>query len=199
MRLLEVVAIATMCALATGVHAQSTQRIRGDVVSVEGPKLEVRTRTGELASITLADQYKVSAVVKAAAEAIVPGAYVGTASMPQPDGSGRALEVLVFPESGRGSGEGHYAWDLKPGSMMTNATVAQVAAIDNGRRITLKYKDGEKTIDVPPDAPIVTFEPGSREMLRPGAHVMLNARIQADGSLSATGVAVGKDGLVPPM
>ena len=159
----------------------------------------MRTRTGELASITLADQYKVSAVVKAAAEAIVPGAYVGTASMPQPDGSGRALEVLVFPESGRGSGEGHYAWDLKPGSMMTNATVAQVANIDNGRRITLKYKDGEKTIDVPPDAPIVTFEPGSREMLRPGAHVMLNARIQADGSLSATGVAVGKDGLVPPM
>jgi hypothetical protein len=199
MQLLQVVAIASLYALASAVDAQSTQRIRGDVVSVEGTKLEVRTRTGELASITLADQYKVSAVVRTTADAIVTGAYVGAASMPQPDGSGRALEVLVFPESGRGSGEGHYAWDLKPGSMMTNATVAQVAIIDNGRRVTLKYKDGEKTIDVPPDAPIVTFEPGSREMLRPGAHVMLNARIQPDGSLSATGVAVGKDGLVPPM
>jgi hypothetical protein len=199
MRLLQAVAIAAMCGLASGVQAQSTQRIRGDIVSVEGPKLEVRTRTGELASITLADQYKVSAVVKTTAAAIVQGAYVGTASMPQPDGSGRALEVLVFPESGRGSGEGHYPWDLAPGSMMTNATVAQVANIDNVRRITLKYKDGEKMIDVPADAPIVTFEPGSREMLRPGAHVMVNARIQPDGSLSATGVAVGKDGLVPPM
>jgi hypothetical protein len=83
--------------------------------------------------------------------------------------------------------------------MMTNATVAEVANVENGRRITLKYKDGEKTIDVPSDAPIVTFEPGSREMLRAGAHVMLNARIGPDGSLSATGVAVGKDGLVPPM
>jgi hypothetical protein len=199
MRLLQAVAIAAMCALATAVNAQSTQRIRGDIVSLEGPKLAVRTRTGELASITLADQYKVSAVVKTTADAIVQGAYIGTASMPQPDGSGRALEVLVFPESGRGSGEGHYPWDLAPGSMMTNATVAQVANIDKGRRITLKYKDGEKTIDVPPDAPIVTFEPGSREMLRPGAHVMLNARVGPDGSLTATGVAVGKDGLVPPM
>jgi hypothetical protein len=199
MTLLRTAAILAMCALATGVHAQSTQRIRGDIVSLEGPKLEVRTRAGELASVTLADQYKVSAVVRSSADAIVPGAYVGAASMPQADGSGRALEVLVFPESGRGNGEGHYPWDLAPGSMMTNATVAQVANIDNGRRITLKYKDGEKMIDVPADAPIVTFEPGSREMLRPGAHVMVNARIQPDGSLSATGVAVGKDGLVPPM
>jgi hypothetical protein len=199
MRLIRLVEIVALCALANGVHAQSTQRIRGDVVSVEGPKLEVRTRTGELASITLADQYKVSAVVRTTPDAIVAGAYVGTASMPQADGRGRALEVLVFPESGRGSGEGHYPWDLAPGSMMTNATVAQVAAIDNGRRMTLKYKDGEKTIDVPPNTPIVTFEPGSRDMLRPGAHVVLNARIATDGSLTATGVAVGKDGLVPPM
>ena len=199
MRLLEGLAIALMCALAAGAHAQSTQRIRGDVVSIEGPKLEVRTRTGDLVPITLADQYKVSAVVKSTADAIVRGAYVGVASMPQPDGSGRALEVLVFPESGRGSGEGHYAWDLKPGSMMTNATVENVVSADNGRRITLRYKDGQKTIDVPADSPIVTFEPGSREMLRPGAHVMVNARIQPDGSLTATGVAVGKDVLVPPM
>lgn len=199
MRLVQAVVIASVCALASGAHAQSTQRIRGDIVSVEGPKLQVRTRTGELTSITLADQYKVSAVVPTTVDAIVPGAYVGTASMPQPDGSGQALEVLVFPESGRGSGEGHYAWDLKPGSMMTNATVEQVVNADGGRRITLKYKDGRKTIDVPRDAPIVTLEPGSREMLRPGAHVMLNARIEPDGALTAAGVAVGKDGLVPPM
>jgi len=199
MRVIQGAVFALAFALAAAVNAQSTQRIRGDVVSVDGPKLTVKTRSGEMASIALAEPYRVSAVVRSTPEAIVQGSYVGIASMPQPDGTGRALEVLVFPESGRGSGEGHYAWDLRPGSMMTNATVAQVVGVDSGRRITLRYKDGEKTITVPPDAPIVTLEPGSTEMLRPGAHVMLNARVQPDGSLTATGVAVGKDGLVPPM
>ena len=199
MRAIHAATIALSLALATAVHAQSTQRIRGDIVSVEGSNLTVRTRAGELASIRLADSHKVTAVVRTTPDAIVPGSYVGTASMPQADGTGRALEVLVFPESGRGSGEGHYAWDLRPGSMMTNATVAEVVGVDNGRRMTLKYKDGEQTIVVPPDAPIVTFEPGTAQMLRPGAHVMLSARVQPDGSLAATGVAVGKDGLVPPM
>ena len=199
MRAIHAATIALSLALATAVHAQSTQRIRGDIVSVEGSNLTVRTRAGELASIRLADSHKVTAVVRTTPDAIVPGSYVGTASMPQADGTGRALEVLVFPESGRGSGEGHYAWDLRPGSMMTNATVAEVVGVDNGRRMTLKYKDGEQTIVVPADAPIVTFEPGTAQMLRPGAHVMLSARVQPDGSLAATGVAVGKDGLVPPM
>lgn len=193
------IAAALFIALATAAFAQSTQRIRGDIVSIEGPKLAVRTRTGDLATIGLADNYRVSAVVRVSADAIRQGSYVGTASLPQPDGTGRALEVLVFPESGRGSGEGHYPWDLQPGSMMTNATVAQVVDVDNGRRMTLKYKDGQQTIVVPPDVPIVTFEAGSRELLVPGAHVMLNARMQPDGTLSATGIAVGKDGLVPPM
>ena len=199
MRAIPAVAVLLSFALATTVHAQSTQRIRGEIVSVDGPKVTVRTRAGELASVKLSESYKVTAVVPATPDAIVQGSYVGTASMPQPDGTGRALELVVFPESGRGSGEGHYPWDLRPGSMMTNATVAQVVGIDGGRRLTLKYKDGEKTITVPPDAPIVALEPGSPEMLRPGAHVMLSARVQPDGTLAATGVAVGKDGLVPPM
>jgi hypothetical protein len=184
---------------ATCAYAQSSQRIRGDVVSIEGPKLQVRTRTGELASIDLDDKYSVSAVVRIAPEAIKPGSYVGAASLPQADGTGRALEVLVFPEAGRGSGEGHYAWDLQPGSMMTNATVAQVVDVDNARRMTLKYKDGEKVIVVPLSVPIVTLEPGSREMLRPGAHVMLSASVRPDGSLTAARIAVGRDGVVPPM
>jgi len=199
MRAVRALVLALVLPLATPVFAQSTQRVRGDIVSIEGSKLTVRTRTGELTSIDLADNYRVSAVVRASPDAIAQGSYVGAASLPQPDGTQRALEVLVFPESGRGSGEGHYAWDLQPGSMMTNATVAQVVSIDNGRRMTLKYKDGEKTVIVPSGVPIVTFEPGDREMLRPGAHVMVGARVQPDGSLAASGVAVGKDGLVPPM
>jgi len=187
-------------AVAAPVSAQpSTQRIRGDVASIEGTKLQVRTRTNQLVNVDLADNYAVSAVVRLTPDAIKQGSFVGAASMPQADGTLRALEVLVFPESGRGSGEGHYPWDLRPGSMMTNVTVAEVIGIDAGRRMTLKYKDGQQTVVVPPDVPIVTFEPGNREMVVPGAHVMFNATIRPDGSLGASRIAVGKDGLVPPM
>jgi hypothetical protein len=184
---------------ATAWAQSSTQRIRGDVVAIEGQKLQVRTRSGALADIDLGQQYTVTAVVRVQPEAIVRGSYVGTATLPQSDGTERALEVLVFPESGRGSGEGHYPWDLQPGSMMTNATVAKIVDVDNARRLTLAYKDGEKVVIVAPNVPIVTFEPGTREMLRPGAHVMLGATVRPDGSLTASRVSVGKDGLGPPM
>jgi hypothetical protein len=176
-----------------------TQRIRGDVASVDGLDLRIKERNGDMLSIKLAENYVVTAVAKVGMDAITPNSYVGAASMPQSDGSQTALEVLVFPESGRGSGEGHYAWDLQPGSMMTNATVADVTPAGGGRRMTLRYKDGEKVITVPANAPIVTFEPGERSMLKPGAHVIVTATRQPDGSLTAARVAVGKDGLVPPM
>ncbi len=184
---------------ASSVCAQSAQHVRGDIASLEGTKLTVHTRTGDTIPIDLADNYKVVAVVPASRDAIKQGAFVGAAAMPQADGTQRALEVLVFPESGRGSGEGHYPWDLKPGSTMTNATVAEVTKAGQDQRLTLKYKDGEKTVVVPPNVPIVTFEPGSREMLRAGAHVLVSARPKPDGSLTAASVLVGKDGLVPPM
>ena len=179
--------------------ATPPQRIRGDVVALDGQNLQVRSRTGEMFNVKLADNYTVNAVVKIGIDRIVPGTYVGIATMPQPDGTQKSLEVLLFPEARRGSGEGHYPWDLQPGSMMTNATVADVVSIDQSRRMTLKYKDGEKVVVVPPDAPIVTFEPGERSMLVPGAHIMLTANKQPDGTLAAAGVNVGKDGLVPPM
>jgi len=177
-----------------------TQRIRGDVVALDGLSLQVKSRSGEMLAIKLADNYVVTAVVKIDATAIKPGTFVGTASMPQPDGTLTSLEVLVFPESMRGSNEGHYPWDLRPGSMMTNATVAEVVSAGQGaRRMTLKYKDGEKSIVVPEDVPIVTFEPGEKSMLVPGAHILFTATKQPDGSLTAARVAVGKNGLVPPM
>lgn len=147
----------------------------------------------------LAENYAVTAVTRIGIDRIVAGTYVGAASMPQPDGTEKALEVLLFPEARRGSGEGHYPWDLQPGSMMTNATVADVVAADKNRRMTLKYKDGEKVVIVPPDVPLVTFESGDRAMLKPGAHIILTATKHPDGTLTAAGVAVGKDGLVPPM
>jgi hypothetical protein len=200
MRRIQPVLVIVACVLAASVVAQpTTRRIRGDVVAIEGLKAQIRTREGAMANVDLADNYTVTAVVRLEPGAIVKGSYVGTGSLPQPDGTQRALEVLVFPESGRGSNEGHYPWDLQPGSMMTNATVAEVADVDAGRRMTLKYKDGEKIVVVPANVPIVTFEPGSREMMVPGAHVILTANVRPDGLLTATRVSVGKDGLVPPM
>lgn len=188
------------CLLAATAFAQAPkQRVRGDVVSLEGTKLALRTRGGQPLSITLDEGYGVSVIRPIEASAIVKGAFVGTATLPQRDGTLRALEVVVFPESARGSGEGHYPWDLAPGSMMTNATVAEVVGLDQARRMTLKYPGGEQTVVVPPNAPIVTFEPAGRDMLRPGAHVFLVATAQPDGTLEASRVAVGKDGLVPPM
>ncbi len=178
-----------------------TQRIRGEVVAIDGLQLKVKSRSGETLAIKLSENYVVTAVVKADMASVKPGAFVGTASMPQPDGTFTALEVLVFPEAMRGAGEGHYAWDLKPGSMMTNATITAVApaAQSGARQMTLKYKDGERTIVVPENTPIVTFEPGERTLLVPGAHLLLTATKQPDGSLTATRVAVGRNGLVPPM
>jgi hypothetical protein len=186
-------------ALAQAPTPAPTQRIRGDVVAVDGVNLQVKERSGQLLTIKLAENYVVTGVVRVGIEAITPNAFVGTATMPQSDGTQTALEVLVFPESGRGSNEGHYPWDLQPGSMMTNATVAEVVAVGPARRMTLRYKEGEKVIVVPANAPIVTFEPGDRAMLKAGAHVLLTATRQPDGSLTAARVAIGKDGLVPPM
>jgi hypothetical protein len=196
-------ALGLLCCLCAAALAQAplpTQRIRGDIVALDGLNLQVKSRTGEALVVKLAENYAVTAVVKIDATAIKPGAFVGVASMPQPDGTQNALEVLVFPEAMRGSNEGHYPWDLKPGSMMTNATVADAMVVGpGGRRMTLKYKDGEKTIVVPDDAPVVTFEPGDKAMLVPGAHVIVTATKQPDGNLTTGRVAVGKNGLVPPM
>jgi len=179
--------------------APPTQRIRGDIVAVDGLNVQVKARSGETLAVRLADNYTVNAVVKIDIGKIVPGTFVGIATMPQSDGTQTAIEVLLLPEARRGSGEGHYPWDLQPGSMMTNATVADVATVDQSRRITLRYKDGEKVVLVPPAAPVVTFEPGDRSMVKPGAHVIIGATRQPDGSLTASAVSVGKDGLVPPM
>ena len=136
---------------------------------------------------------------------IKPGSYIGTAAMPQPDGSQLALEVLVFPEAARGAGEGHRPWDLRPDSTMTNATVADLAAaptsVPGGQKLTLRYKDGEKTVIVPPNVPVVSFKPGKADetaLLVPGAKVMITAQEKA-GKPTALRVIVGRNGFAPPM
>jgi hypothetical protein len=140
----------------------------------------------------------VVAIVPIALEAIKPGSFIGTAAVPGADGTLRALEVHVFPESMRGTGEGHRPFDLQPQSTMTNGTVGSVTGT-TGRTMTITYQGGEKTIDIPPGTPIVTYEPATRAMLVAGAHVILFGTEADGGAITATRIAVGKDGLVPPM
>jgi hypothetical protein len=174
-------------------------RIRGAIEAVDANAMLVKSREGATLKIALADNLGVSAVVPITLSAVDSGKFIGTAAMKKPDGTLQALEVLVFPEAMRGAGEGHYPWDLMPDSTMTNATVAAVVSSSAGRELTVTYKGESQKIVVPADVPVVTFEPSDRSMLQPGAHVFLTAQRAADGSLSAARVAVGKDGLVPPM
>ncbi|HJZ33790.1 MAG TPA: hypothetical protein VKF35_21920 [Hyphomicrobiaceae bacterium] len=174
-------------------------RVRGTIERVDGNVYVVKSRSGGEQKIKLVDNAPVVAVVKSALADVKPGSYVGIASMPQPDGGQKALEVLIFPETMRGVGEGHYGWDLQPSSMMTNGNVDQTVAAVDGQVLTVKYKDGEKKIVVPPDTPIVSFVPGEKDELKPGAAIFIaGAKPQADGTLEAARIAVGR-GTTPPM
>ena len=179
--------------------AQVPIRVRGSIVKVSGQTLTIASRDSSSVDIKMADNFVVIGLVTAALSDIKTGTFVGIAGLPQPDGSFRAQEVLVFPESARGAGEGHYPWDLSPGSTMTNATVDMMVERVEGPMLTLKHKDGSVRMAVPPDVPIVTFAPGDRALLQPGAHVFISAQQQADGTVTAGRALVGKDGLVPPM
>jgi hypothetical protein len=190
-----------LLAAASSASAQTapTVRVRGVIEKAEPQTLTVKTREGPTAEIKLADNVGVLGVTKARLDDITVGKFVGAAAMPQPDGTLKAVEVLIFPEAARGTGEGHYPWDLLPESTMTNATVAETVAGVSGPVLTLRYKDGEKKISVPPEAPIVTFSPADAALLKPGAAVFVPAQKGADGGLTAARVLVGRDGLVPPM
>jgi hypothetical protein len=175
-------------------------RVRGEIVSLDGMTMIVKPRQGSDIRIKLADNVGVSGVVPFKVEDIKPNSYIGVSSIPQPDGTQRAIHVHVFPEALRGVAEGHFPWDNQPQSMMTNATVQETVAGVDGQTIMVKYKDGEKKIVVPKDAPVVTYVPGSVADLKPGAKIFIVAAVpQPDGSFTAARVNVGKDGLTPPM
>jgi hypothetical protein len=210
-----------LCVVAGGLARAQTpaSRIRGDIVSVNGSALQLKADSGQTLAVKLAEHYTVSARSHADPTKVASGAFVGTTAVPGPDGTLTAVEVHVFPESMRGTGEGHRPMDVAPGRTMTNATVASVAVGgqaaagrtmtnatvatiaggDQERRMTLRYKGGEKVVTIPKDTPIVMVEPGDPSMLVPGAHVVVSGVQQNDGSLLADRVTVGKDGLIPPM
>ena len=180
--------------------AQDTVRVRGTIERVEGQTLVVKSRDGAELKVVLADNVLVVALVKASLADIKQGSFVGVTGMPQADGSQKAVEVHIFPEAMRGTGEGHRPWDLRPQSTMTNANVEQTVAGVDGHTLTLKYKDGEKKIIVLPETAIVTYMPGDKSELKPGVKIFIAAaNKQPDGTLQAPRVNFGKDGLTPPM
>jgi hypothetical protein len=192
--------IAASLALAASAWAQDTVRVRGTIERADGNNLIVKSRDGAELKIALAEKALIVAIVKASLADIKQGSFVGVTGMPQADGSQRAIEVHIFPESMRGTGEGHYPWDLRPGSTMTNANVEQTVTGVDGHTLSVKYKDGEKKLIVPPDATIVTYVPGDKSELKPGTKVFIAAAKKLpDGSLEAPRVNYGRDGLTPPM
>jgi hypothetical protein len=175
-------------------------RIRGAIESVDGPVLTVKSREGADMKVRIADNAVVIGIAKSALSEIKPGSYIGVSAMPEPDGTQKALAVHIFPEAQRGAAEGFRAWDLRPNSTMTNATVAETVAGTDGQNILVKYKDGEKKVVVPPETPIVAFVSGDKTELKPGAKIIIfGATKKDDGTLEAGRVGVGIDGITPPM
>lgn len=191
----------TLLAMSTGFATQAADqvRVRGTVESLEGKTLSVKTREGTDAKIMLKDDWKVSSVAKASIDDIKPGDFVGIASLPTASGGDGALEVLIFPASMKGTGEGSYAWDLKPNSSMTNATVADAVKSVDGHTVTVTYQGKEKKILIPEGTPIVTFASAVEADIKAGATVFVPSEKAADGSMSSGRVVVGTNGVVPPM
>jgi hypothetical protein len=190
--------LATVAVASSSAQQPPTVRVRGTIEAVDGSTLTIKTREGSEVKAKLGDKAMVVAVVKASYADIKQGGFIGVTGMPQPDGSQKCREIHIFPEAMRGTGEGHRPWDLEPKSTMTNATVEQVTSVGE-HEITLKYKDGEKKIVVGPECPIVTYAPGDKAELKPGAKIFINAAIkEADGTLSVPRINVGRDA-APPM
>jgi hypothetical protein len=190
---------AAVFAAASAADAPAPVRIRGDIVSYEAGTLTVRRRSGDAITISVHAEVPISSVRKMTLADIKPGSFVGTAAKTDVNGHLIAQEVVVFPESARGTGEGHYAWDLGPQSSMTNANVDAVVQSTSGSDLQLSFKGGTNTVTVPPNAPIVTFVPATSADLVAGKTVFAVVTMAPGGHYTATRIVVEKNGVVPPM
>jgi hypothetical protein len=198
-RLFAAAAVALAAGLTLSWAQGQTVRIRGTIEKVDGGIYFVKMRDGSEIKLKLAPKATVVSLVQASAADIKQGSYVGVAGLPQPDGSQKALEVHIFPESMRGVGDGHRGWDLQASSTMTNGNVEQASVSSDGQTVTLKYKDGEKKVSIPAGIPIVSYVPGEVSELKPGAKIFVSAaQKEPDGTLQAARVNVGR-GVAPPM
>ena len=192
--------LAVVFGTAASAQQPPTVRIRGTIEAVDGATLSIKSRDGSDVKVNITDNIAVTGVAKASLSDIKEGSYIGVSAMPEHDGTQKAIAVHIFPEAQRGAAEGFRAWDLRPNSTMTNATVAQTVAGVDGQTIMVKYKDGEKKVVVPPETPIVAFAAGDKAEIKPGAKIIIfGATKKEDGTLEAGRVGVGLDGITPPM
>src|SRR5229473_371234 len=199
-RTLAALLIAAVSAVAIAqAPANPPVRIRGTVEKIEGTNLTIKTNDGRSVNVKLADNYTVIGIAKASVADVASGKFIGTTTLGERDGALVALEVHIFPEAMRGTGEGHYDWDLRPASKMTNANVANVTSMGKDRVLTVQYKGGEKKVLVTAETVVVAYAPTERSELKPGAKVFVNSQRQPDGSLTAPRVNVGLKGQIPPM
>ena len=186
------------CALAQA-PANPPVRIRGTVEKLDGQVLTVKGNDGKSVTVKLADKFLVMGVVRASVNDIGAGKFIGTTTVGERDGALVALEVHIFPENMRGTGEGHYDWDLQPSSKMTNANVASIKSMGKDHVLDVQYKGGDKKVLVPDTAVVVSYTPSDVGALKPGAPVFINSQRQPDGTLTAPRVNVGLNGQAPPM
>ena len=195
-RMFAAIAVSAALAAVTAL-AQQPQRVRGTIESVDGSTLVIKQGEGPDVTVKLTDNVQVFAVVPATLADVKPGAFIGVGAMPQPDGSQKAIQVMIFAESQRGLGEGFRPWD-RPGTTMTNATVDTTVAGVDGQEVTVKYKDGEKKIIIGKDAVIRAYVAGDKSELKPGAHIaIVRADKMPDGTLQTARINVGRAGVVP--
>jgi hypothetical protein len=181
-------------------QAPDMVRVRGTIESVNGQTLNVKGRDGAPITVKLADDVRVLAVDKKSLADVKQGVFVGITAMPQPDGTQKAVEIHIFPEALRGTGEGHRPWDLMPNSTMTNANIDSAVTSVDGQELVLKYKDGEKKFIVPANVEVVMFAPAAVADLKPGEKIFVVAgKKQADGTIAAPSIVVGRGGVNPPM
>lgn len=196
--------VVTLISLFTATTAMAAEApgtrigVRGEITGVSADSLKVHANSGENVVINLTQDTKVRAVTLANIEDIKPGSYIGSAAIPQDDGTLKALEVHVFPPELAGSGDGHRPFDLAKGSSMTNGSVGDLV-VSNGRTLTVNYKGGQQKILVPEDVPIVNLMPGDRSLLKVGVKIVTFVTQSADGTLTAQSISAGKDGVAPPM
>lgn len=189
---------ASACLAQAPAPATAAIRLRGTIETIDAGSMTVKERRGEVVTLLLPAGLAVTEILPIDIAEIKPGSYIGSAAVTRADGTLEALEVQVFPESMRGVGEGHRAYDLQPQSTMTNATVAELAVSATGRTLKLRYKDGEKTLTIPANVPVVTYKPADRSLLVVGAKVIVTAELR-DGKPTVLRVQAGRNGFTPPM
>ncbi|WP_420131867.1 hypothetical protein [Rhodopseudomonas sp.] len=174
-------------------------KVRGEIERVDGDSIAVKSRSGQDVKLQLQPDLRVAGILPSSLSEVKPGAFVGATTVPGPNGAHNAVEIHIFPESMRGTGEGSRAWDLGPNSTMTNATVDQSVTSNDGNTVKVKYKGGEKVITVTPKTQIVTYGPAQKSDLKLGAKIIAFGKTLPDGSFQTSRIAVGQGGITPPM